>query len=69
MPISRRLGLTGLIVAAFVLSGVALLLRPGTEVFWLFVALSVLALMGPALGNAGAGVDQAARRTPHRGAG
>ncbi|WP_341854390.1 MFS transporter [Brachybacterium sp. GPGPB12] len=52
VPISRRLGLTGSIVAAFVLSGVApLLLRPGTEVFWLFVALSVLALMGPALGN------------------
>ena len=51
VPISRRLGLTGSIVAAFVLSGVALLLRPGAEVFWLFVALSVLALMGPALGN------------------
>jgi len=51
VPISRRLGLTGTMLASFVLAGIALLLRPGTDVFWLFVLLSVLALMGPALGN------------------
>ena len=51
VPISRRLGLTGSMVASFVLAAIALLLRPATDVFWLFVVLSVLALMGPALGN------------------
>jgi CP family cyanate transporter-like MFS transporter len=51
VPISRRLGLTGTVVASFVLAAIALLLRPGTDVFWLFVVLSVIGLMGPALGN------------------
>ena len=51
VPISRRLGLSGTVVASFVLAAIALLLRPGTDVFWLFVALSVIGLMGPALGN------------------
>ena len=51
VPISRRLGLTGSMVASFVLAAIALLLRPATDAFWLFVVLSVLALMGPALGN------------------
>ncbi|MGP9538204.1 MFS transporter [Brachybacterium sp. AOP43-C2-M15] len=51
VPISRRLGLTGTIVASFVLVAIGLLLRPGVGGFGLFVALSVLGLLGPALGN------------------
>lgn len=51
VPISRRLGLTGSLVASFVVTAIALLLRPGADVFWLFVLLSVLGLLGPALGN------------------
>ncbi|NMA77251.1 MAG: MFS transporter [Actinomycetales bacterium] len=51
VPISRRVGLTGALVASFVLVVIALLLRPVAGVFSVFVALSVLALLGPALGN------------------
>lgn len=51
VPISRRVGLTGALVASFVLVAIALLLRPVSGVFSVFVALSVLALLGPALGN------------------
>ncbi|MGO1200734.1 MAG: MFS transporter [Dermabacteraceae bacterium] len=51
VPISRRVGLTGALVAAFVLVVIALLLRPVSGAFSLFVGLSVLALLGPALGN------------------
>lgn len=51
VPIARRFGLTGTIVAAFVLVALGLLLRPLAGSFTLFVALSVLALLGPALGN------------------
>lgn len=51
VPLSRRLGLSGAILASFVVVAVGLLLRPGAEVFWLFVALSVVGLLGPALGN------------------
>ncbi|AXK46905.1 MFS transporter [Brachybacterium saurashtrense] len=51
VPIARRFGLTGTIVAAFVLVALGLLLRPLAGSFTLFVALSGLALLGPALGN------------------
>lgn len=51
VPISRRVGLTGAIVASFVLVAIGLLLRPVSDMFSVFVALSVLALLGPALGN------------------
>ena len=51
VPISRRVGLTGAIVASFVLVAIGLLLRPVSDVFSVFVALSVLGLLGPALGN------------------
>ncbi|WP_140398382.1 MFS transporter [Brachybacterium massiliense] len=51
VPISSRVGLTGALVASFVLVAIALLLRPVSGVFSVFVALSVLALLGPALGN------------------
>ncbi|WP_114853322.1 MFS transporter [Brachybacterium sp. YJGR34] len=51
VPISRRLGLTGTVVASFVLVVAGLLLRPMTGSFGMFLALSVLALIGPALGN------------------
>lgn len=51
VPLSRRMGLTGTIVASFVVVTLGLLLRPSTEVFVLFVVLSVLGLLGPALGN------------------
>jgi MFS transporter, CP family, cyanate transporter len=51
VPLSRRLGLTGAILASFVVVALGLLLRPTTEVFAVFVGLSVLGLLGPALGN------------------
>ena len=51
VPLSRRLGLTGAVLASFVLVGAGLLLRPLTGSFTVFVALSVVALLGPALGN------------------
>lgn len=51
VPISRRLGLTGAILASFAIVAAGLLLRPLTGSFSLFVLLSVLALLGPALGN------------------
>lgn len=51
VPLSRRLGLTGAIVSSFVVVAVGLLLRPSAESFVLFVVLSVLGLLGPALGN------------------
>ena len=51
VPIARRLGMTGAIVVSFVLAAAGLLLRPAVPGFGLFVALSVLALLGPALGN------------------
>lgn len=51
VPISRRLGLTGTIVASFVLVAVGLLLRPAASSFGMFLALSLLVLVGPALGN------------------
>lgn len=51
VPLSRRLGLTGTIVIAFVLVAVGLLLRPYASTFGLFLALSVLGLIGPAIGN------------------
>lgn len=51
VPISRRLGLTGTVLASFVLVGIGLLLRPTVDSFALFLGLSVLALLGPALGN------------------
>nr|WP_245354275.1 MFS transporter [Brachybacterium sacelli] len=51
VPISRRLGLTGTVVASFVLVTVGLLLRPAAEGFGAFLALSLLVLVGPALGN------------------
>ena len=51
VPVSRRLGMTGTVVASFVVVALGLLLRPSTEVFALFVGLSVLGLLGPALGN------------------
>jgi CP family cyanate transporter-like MFS transporter len=54
VPISRRLGLTGTMVASLVLSAIALLLRPGGDVFWLFVLLSVLGLMGGSSSTAAA---------------
>ncbi|MDN5686736.1 MAG: MFS transporter [Brachybacterium sp.] len=51
VPISRRVGLTGTVVASFVLVTVGLLLRPAAGGFGAFVALSLLVLVGPALGN------------------
>ncbi|ASK66039.1 MFS transporter [Brachybacterium avium] len=51
VPLSRRLGLTGTIVASFVVAALGLMLRPASEVFAVFVVLSALALLGPALGN------------------
>ncbi|WP_304502136.1 MFS transporter [Brachybacterium sp. FME24] len=51
VPISRRLGLTGSVVAAFVLVALGLLLRPTAGSFGMFLALSLLVLVGPALGN------------------
>lgn len=51
VPISRRLGLTGTVVASFVLVAVGLLLRPLASTFLVFTLLSLLALSGPALGN------------------
>lgn len=51
VPISRRLGLTGTIVASFVLVALGLLLRPAASSFGMFLALSLLVLIGPALGN------------------
>lgn len=51
VPLSRRLGLTGTIVASFVVVALGLLLRPSAGEFALFVGLSVLGLLGPALGN------------------
>ena len=51
VPISRRLGLTGAIVASYVVVALGLLLRPSACAFTLFVVLSVLGLLGPALGN------------------
>lgn len=51
VPISRRLGLTGAIVASYVVVALGLLLRPSAGAFTLFVVLSVLGLLGPALGN------------------
>lgn len=51
VPVARRLGLTGTMVASFALVAVGLLLRPAVGSFGAFLALSVLGLMGPALGN------------------
>ena len=51
VPIARFLGLTGAVVASFVLVAIGLLLRPTVDGFGLFVLLSVPALVGPALGN------------------
>lgn len=51
VPLSRRLGLTGAVLASFAVVAVGLLLRPTVGAFALFVALSVLGLLGPALGN------------------
>lgn len=51
VPIARRAGLTGAIVGSYVLVIAGLLLRPAAPGFGLFLLLSVLALMGPALAN------------------
>lgn len=51
VPIGRRLGLSGAIVAALAVSVVGLLLRPVVGSMGVFLALSVLALVGGALGN------------------
>ncbi|PWH06243.1 MFS transporter [Brachybacterium endophyticum] len=51
VPMSRRIGLTGTIVVAFVLATIGLVLRPLSGSFGLFVLLSALALMGPSLVN------------------
>ncbi|MFC7464900.1 MFS transporter [Brachybacterium sp. GCM10030252] len=51
VPISRVLGLTGTVMASFVLATLGLLLRPTVDAFALFLILSLLALVGPALGN------------------
>lgn len=51
VPVGRRLGLTGTVVASFVLVAIGLLLRPSADTFGMFLALSVLSLVGPALGN------------------
>ncbi|MGY5765740.1 MFS transporter [Brachybacterium sp. DNPG3] len=51
VPTARRLGLTGTMVVAYVLVAIGLLLRPTTGAFGAFLALSVLGLLGPALGN------------------
>ena len=51
VPLSRRIGLTGTVVASFVLVTLGLLLRPTADTFLAFTLLSVLALVGPALGN------------------
>src|SRR5699024_10294429 len=49
VPLSRRIGLTGTVVASFVLVARGLLLRPTADTFLSFTLLSVLALIGPAL--------------------
>lgn len=51
VPIARRLGLTGTVLASMVLVVIGLLLRPLAGSFGMFVALSALVLLGPALGN------------------
>lgn len=51
VPTARVLGLTGTVLASFVLVVLGLLLRPAADGFGLFVLLSVVALLGPALGN------------------
>lgn len=51
VPLSRRMGLTGTMVASFVAVALGLLLRPSAGTFAVFVLLSVLGLVGPALGN------------------
>ncbi|MCT1385451.1 MFS transporter [Brachybacterium sp. p3-SID1565] len=51
VPISKRVGLTGTVVASFVLVVAGLLLRPQASTFVMFTLLSLLALVGPALGN------------------
>ena len=51
VPLSRRLGLTGTMVVSFVVVALGLLLRPSAGTFAVFVLLSVLGLLGPALGN------------------
>jgi CP family cyanate transporter-like MFS transporter len=51
VPLSRRIGLTGTLAIAFVAAGLGLLLRPRTDVFPLFVLLSVVGLAGPSLAN------------------
>src|SRR5699024_4154906 len=47
----RRMGLTGTIDASFVAVALGLLLHPSAGTFAVFVLLSVLGLVGPALGN------------------
>lgn len=51
VPIGRRLGLSGAIVAALGISVAGLALRPVVGSMGIFLALSVLALVGGALGN------------------
>lgn len=51
VPLARRLGLTGTVLASGVLAAVGLLARPSASTFTVFVLLSVLALLGAALGN------------------
>lgn len=51
VPIGRRLGLGGAIVASLALSFIGLALRPLVGTMTIFLALSVVALMGGALGN------------------
>ena len=51
VPISRRIGLSGTVVVSFVLVTLGLLLRPTADTFLAFTLLSMLALVGPALGN------------------
>lgn len=51
VPVAKRLGLSGGIVAAVALAAVGLALRPLSGNGLLFALLTVLALTGPALGN------------------
>lgn len=51
VPLARRGGLTGTLVASLVLATIGLLLRPSAPTFLLFLLVSGLALLGPALGN------------------
>ncbi|WP_462417522.1 MFS transporter [Kytococcus sp. Marseille-QA3725] len=51
VPVARRLGLGGALVASLAVSLVGLALRPLVGSMGIFLALSVLALMGGALGN------------------